>query len=333
MIGTLFWNSSERRLRAGWRVVAEFASQVLAQFGLATLLGGVAVLLGHLPRLAISLNPVGELGQYPAYTVGSAAVELVAALVAVAVAARYLDRRALSELGLHLNRRWALDLCFGLALGAVLMAGLFGAERALGWITVTGHLVSNQPGHAFSLIMMMAALLGNTLGSLWEELVFRGYQIKNGAEGLNLPRTGPRLAVVLAWFGTALFFGAGHIPNPDSTVASTVCLSAIGLFFGLPYVLTGELGVCAGLHITWNFAQGRVFGFSVSGYAPSASFIAIAQTGPALWTGGTFGPEAGLVSLVLCGVGTLLVLCWVRLIHGRLEIARSLARWTPRAGT
>lgn len=98
-----------------------------------------------------------------------------------------------------------------------------------------------------------------------------------------------------------------------------------GIFLGLGYVLTGELAISIGLHITWNFFQGPVFGFPVSGGASAASFIGIQQLGPDWVTGGAFGPEAGAIGLAAMLLGSLLIVLWVKRIHGAAGLRDQLA--------
>lgn len=53
--------------------------------------------------------------------------------------------------------------------------------------------------------------------------------------------------------------------NPNSSLASTLSITLAGIMLGLGYVLSGDLAIPTGIHISWNFAQGGLFGFSVSG--------------------------------------------------------------------
>jgi hypothetical protein len=61
------------------------------------------------------------------------------------VAANWLDRRPIVDYGFHLNRAWWLDVGFGLGLGALLVVAFYALQQALGWVKVTGTLVS-PPG-------------------------------------------------------------------------------------------------------------------------------------------------------------------------------------------
>jgi hypothetical protein len=77
------------------------------------------------------------------------------------------------------------------------------------------------------------------------------------------------------------------------------------------------LWISIGLHIGWNFFEGPVFGFPVSGLETTALLIH-SDTGPALITGGSFGPEAGFIVLPIMAIGAGLTYLYVQ---GRQPIA------------
>ena len=161
-----------------------------------------------------------------------------------------------------------------------------------------------------------------------EELLARGYHLRNLSEGLNSPALGPRNALLLAWMLSSSFFGLLHVFNPNATWYSTLALMLAGIFLGLGFVLTGSLAIPIALHITWNFFQGNVYGFPVSGNTfDSATFIAIQQQGPALWTGGAFGPEAGLLGIGALILGCALTMIWVRWRQGAVQLDVALAEY------
>jgi hypothetical protein len=240
------------------------------------------------------------------------------------LAARFLDRRPFAGFGFHLGRRWWLDFGFGLVLGALLMVGIFLVEWAVGWVRVTGALMADPQGPPFPGALLAALVLYLCVG-IYEELYTRGYVLRNLAEGLSFRPLTAGGGLALAWLFSSIQFGVAHYGNPNATLMSTANLVVAGLFLGLGYVLTGELAIPIGLHITWNLFQGNVFGFPVSGLTLGPYFIAITQRGPALWTGGPFGPEGGLMGVLamLCGAGA--ILAWVRWRRGRLALETRLA--------
>jgi hypothetical protein len=107
-------------------------------------------------------------------------------------------------------------------------------------------------------------------------------------------------------------FALLHLTNDNAGVLSTAGLFVNALLFAAAVLVTRRLSTAIGLHIAWNFAQGAVFGFPVSGDKEGASLIGIHQGGATLITGGAFGPEAGLVGIAasLTGIGVLLI--WAR---------------------
>jgi hypothetical protein len=119
------------------------------------------------------------------------------------------------------------------------------------------------------------------------------------------------VGLLLAWLISAVVFGLLHGANPHATPLAVANILAAGLMLGLAYLLTGRLGLPIGLHIAWNLFQGHVYGLAVSGRTAAATTVLVVDvSGPALWTGGAFGPEASLLSLVTVMVGCLLI--WLR---------------------
>ena len=105
---------------------------------------------------------------------------------------------------------------------------------------------------------------------------------------------------------------------------STVNIVFAGIVLALPYVLTGRLAVSIGFHITWNFFQSTVYGFPTSGFATPASALHIEQGGPRGWTGGAFGPEAGLLGLIALVLATAAILWRERRRTGGVAVCTAL---------
>jgi uncharacterized protein len=318
-----FLEEGTGRPRALWRLLIQYWAYKVAVPLFFNLLV-VAWLLVRSGR-EIGTSGASVLSGSPALPLAGSIASLIAALLSVWLAGRFLDRRPFADFGFHLGGGWWLDLSFGMALGALLMTAVFLAELGFGWITVTGAFRSLVPGTPFALAILLPTTVYVCVG-FYEELLSRGYQLRNAAEGLNLPVVGPRNAVILAWVLSSAFFGFLHASNPNATPSSTFNVALAGLMLGFGYVLTGELAIPIGLHITWNFFQGSVFGFPVSGLKPlGAAFLSTDQDGPTLWTGGAFGPEAGLLGPAAMVLGCLLIALWVRLRSGWLSIHTPIA--------
>jgi uncharacterized protein len=117
-----------------------------------------------------------------------------------------------------------------------------------------------------------------------------------------------------------------HAANPNATPISTLNIVLAGLMLGFGYVLTGELAIPIGLHITWNFFQGAVYGFPVSGFGDfGPALLTTEQGGPELWTGGSFGPEGGLLIPAVMLLGMSLVALWTRLRTGKVSLHAPIA--------
>lgn len=306
----LVWHPEERRLRTPLRIA-----------GGAAILGVLTVLV-TIPPVAFLLlvETTALVASMATLTLVSIAASAVATVAGVWIAGRYLDRRRFVDYGLRIDRDWWIDCGFGLALGALLMTGIFATKLAAGWITVT----SVGAGENL-LAWVFAAVVAFVLVGVYEELLIRGYLLTNLAEGAR-GTFGERGAVLFAVLASSIAFGAFHASNPNATLLSTFNISIAGVMLALGYVLTGELAIPIGLHVTWNLFQGTVYGFPVSGLELGPGIVAIETTGPRLITGGGFGPEAGVVAVVAMVAGSLLTVAWVRYRYGSVALDADVAR-------
>jgi hypothetical protein len=110
--------------------------------------------------------------------------QAAAMIGSVYVAGRFLDRRRFRNFGFEFDQSWWIDFGFGLVLGAVLITGVFVVEYLAGWLTVTELFWIAQPEFSFWPWFAWSALTFGSVG-VYEELVARGYLLKNLSEGLT----------------------------------------------------------------------------------------------------------------------------------------------------
>jgi membrane protease YdiL (CAAX protease family) len=312
-INLLFWNRDQARLRAGWRLLVYGA--------LWFILGYVAIYL----RNTVSAGRLPEVYRTP--LLAAIFTLLVVVFLTGMVGSRLLDRRPFADYGFHLSKGWWLDLGFGMALGTLLMVVIFGVELALGWTEITGTFVTGDSGQRFGPLILVLFTTILLYGGILEELTYRGYLLQNLAEGLNLKRIGPRPATLIAVLISSVVFGLGHAENASATSLNTINTTLVAaLVLAAGYVLTGQLALPIGFHVAWNFVGVGVLGFSAGSNIVGASFLAISEHGPALWTGGTYGPLGGLLGTGASILGFVLIAAWMRVRRGTVRLDLSVAR-------
>ncbi len=290
MLAKIFLSPGESRLRAGWRVLAHTVGYNIFLVCL-TIPAFIPVLVFNISPQSLWLNEI---------------IAILAVTPAVFLARRFLDRRSIVSLGLKRNGQTILDLLAGIIITFVMMGIIFGLEVMAGWLRFESFAWESELVGSVA-ISVVGSFLLFILVAWQEELLFRGYRLQNITEGLN-----PIWGVVIS----SLWFGAVHFFNPHATVISSAGIFLAGLFLAYGYLRTGQLWLSIGLHIGWNFFEGVVFGFPVSGLDIYA-LTRIRVSGPDLWTGGAFGPEAGLIVLPGLLIGAGLIFLYTR--HRRAQ--------------
>ena len=141
------------------------------------------------------------------------------------------------------------------------------------------------------IVSLGSNLLLMLLVAFAEELFFRGYLLNNLMQSMN-----KWLALVIS----AFLFAFVHIGNPAAmdSVIPVIEVFIGGLMLGINYSYTKNLWFGIFLHFGWNFFMGAVLGYEVSGINLQP-ILTQNVTGPDLWTGGAFGFEGSVLSMVV----------------------------------
>lgn len=206
-----------------------------------------------------------------------------AAAIANTVCMRIYERRSLAEVGFGWSGASARHLLIGAAASAaaaaliVLLPALLGlatwtrsAEQPSGWGTV-----------AYTFVLLL-------FGVVAEELMFRGYGFQ-----LMVRRFGA-FATLLPM---GVLFAAAHSSNMNVSWIALVNTFLWGVALGWCVLLSGDLWLAVGIHAGWNMAL-PLLGANLSGFSMRVTGIELQWKVSPLWSGGSYGPEGGLLSLV-----------------------------------
>ncbi|MDX1455545.1 MAG: type II CAAX endopeptidase family protein [Gammaproteobacteria bacterium] len=275
-IKKIFFNASGK-LRNGWWVLAFIA---------------VYFVIGFSYRFGMNLLGEDVLPRDLGLAIGIGLILLATWIV------MRLRKERLSDVGLVMNSRWARDFFIGTGLGIAM-------------ILVTATLVMAFAGVRFamnpeaSVTTMLYGLYFFLIVSLREELLFRGFIFQRAIDGL-----GPWGAQVL--FG--LFFAVAHFGNPGmegvTFVVATIVIALAAIFLGAAYIKTRSLALPIGIHLGWNWAQGYVLGFGVSGTEVDGILEPSFGDAPVWLSGGNFGVEASVFAIAVVIGLTVLVWKW-----------------------
>jgi len=200
-----------------------------------------------------------------------------------------------AALGFVLNRRSFVHLLIGAVIGAIAISTVFFVEWSTGLLRVAKfNALSALQEDCFYFIAKPFV----------EEFIFRCTIL--GALLLWIPKK--PIALMLS----AIIFGSGHLINPNASFISILSTMLGGLAYGCAFLAAERIWFPLGLHITWNYCQARVFGFVLSGkFNGPVPFIQQHDLGPALLTGGAYGPEGGILGLCARILVLGLITAWV----------------------
>lgn len=218
---------------------------------------------------------------------------LLAALTSAVIMLR-LEHRPFSDLGLSVKKGHARGLWYGLLVAVVLYAIGFGLTYLFGDIEVTGF--------HFDPMNLLGAFVFFLLVALFEEILMRGYILG------HLLHT--RLNKFLSLFISSALFALLHIFNPEVAIFPMINLMLAGMMLGASYIYTKNLCFPISLHLFWNWIQGPILGYRVSGNDFMSSMLTLRLPEANVVNGGAFGFEGSLICTVLMIVLTIMTVWW-----------------------
>lgn len=205
----------------------------------------------------------------------AAMIELYALFV------KWFEKRNAQDIPLN---RLTSDTAKGLAVGFCFFVLVVLAMMLFGLYRIDG-IGTDKPLHIISAFFLFL-LVGTG-----EEILFRGVLFRWIDEKWGFPA---------ALIVSSVLFGLMHIFEPDATLWSSLAIAVeAGLLLGAAYKYSGTLWLPIGIHWAWNFTQGNIFGFEVSGSDAGVALMKATVSGPEWLTGGSFGAEASVITVFL----------------------------------
>jgi membrane protease YdiL (CAAX protease family) len=255
----------------------------------------IFVLLVILGRMVfpVLMRPFGGL------LVVSALTSFATGALANAAMARGWERGQLTDFGLGWTPASAREFAIGIAGGAVgaMAIATVGLISGLAKFSPTPGAASAWAGIPFVAVVLL-------FGSVGEELIFHGYAFQ------QLVRHMGEFATVLP---VGILFGLVHLGNQNVTLVAVVNTIAWGILLGCAYLRTRALWLPIGMHFGWNVAM-PLLGENLSGFTIGVTGYELRWRTDALWSGGAYGLEGGLLTT---GVVAGLLILLYRVIPGR----------------
>jgi membrane protease YdiL (CAAX protease family) len=269
------WLSNGERLRAGWRIALFFALFIPLS------------ILGQLAASLVSRETIPWAGLL---------FSCAAAAAAGVILVTRLEGRSPGALGFAWQRGAILEVGGGMLFGSLLIA----AAVAILLLTGAAYFVQDEGTLSSYLWVLLSTFIFFWIAAAWEELIFRGYPFQVLVDGIGV---WPAIVVSSALF-TALH---GWNPNVNWLALGNIFLA--GVLLALAYLRTRSLWFATAVHVGWNWAMASLFDFPVSGLTGfETPLYDVVPSGTEWWTGGAFGPEAGLVGTLVLAAGTLWLL-------------------------
>lgn len=207
---------------------------------------------------------------------------LICTLCISAIMLHFGEHKKMSTLGMSIEGRVG-DIFTGMLVAVLIMGGGFYLLISTGDIRISKIRFTEN---IFFLNMILFVLV-----AFFEEITFRGYILG------RLLRT--KMNKFMALCISSVLFMLVHTLNSNVSALPLFNIFLAGLLLGSVYIYTHNLWYSISLHFFWNFLQGPVLGYQVSGMDIGSSVIRLKRSSHVLLNGGDFGFEGSAVCSIL----------------------------------
>lgn len=263
-------------LRSGWKIVLT----IILMFALINVLSVlIGIILGIIATNGI-LTELSDIESSSLYFSVSIILQNIALILSSIIMWKSLDKKEAKLMGIINIKEGYKELGIGLFLGGMTITIVGIVLLLLGEVRLVNSL--SKPNISYELVIGLMAFIAVGFG---EEIFGRAYCMS------VLKQTRNKYIVLGI---SAAVFAAMHLGNNGINFLALINLFLVGILFGYMFMKSGNVWMPIGFHITWNYFQGYILGFQVSGNEVNGIYQ-LQNSINSYINGGTFGPEGGIV--------------------------------------
>lgn len=287
------FKNKEGKIRSGWKIAAvtgAFLAAILIVIAIIQIIT-MPILISNgdfnLKTLEYTENGMRIMNKI---SLASMFIQEIFMIIIPIIAWKFIMKRKLSHMGLTSLKEGSKDLLMGLLFGIISITVVF----ILIITTKNGTVESWRPNFSFDTLIYLFLFI---MVGFAEEIYGRGFIMSTLRQTKSIP------AIIII---SSIIFALLHSGNSGISIIPYINLFLVGVLFAYMYLKSANLWMCIGYHITWNYFQGNVFGFKVSGTSNNGILTTYYETDN-VFNGGAFGPEGGLFVTVVILLGFIVV--------------------------
>lgn len=292
----MIFKNKEGHIRCGWKIILtyllSFAIITVVNICLGIIIGVVYAVRGN--------NSLSELERFLGGDIGlliSCILNNSGYILGSIFLWKLLDKKKVEDMGITSIRKGKKELLIGLLMGAVSITIVCIALLIFGDAQLVNSI--SEPKISLSALIGLVSFIFVGFG---EEIFGRAYIMS------ILKQTKNKWAIILI---SSIIFAALHLFNNAIGILPLINLFLAGILFGYMFMKSNNIWMPIGFHITWNYFQGYIWGFQVSGNEVNGIYQVKTMSNNII-NGGAFGPEGGLVVTFILIISLLFVRLYYR---------------------